>query len=396
MKSKYVYLLWIWILAGLCSCEETRRFEIGADDRVPPAAPVFLSAEPLNGGARIFFRAPVDEDLLSVEASFTNAAGKDIRVAASLFTDSLDITGFGSAGDHRVSLYAVDRAGNRSESLQITVTSLEPPVSLVAQSIRVTPSFGSMIVRWDDRLRAIVYVFVDFAYEQNGSRQEYTSVFSSYQSEARTIDSLKLFEGEPVGVKVRVEDKYGNAIPAKDTTIVLLTDEKISKAGWTLPASGTEIGGVRQSSGKNLHYVIDGLTEEDVVANYFTTEDDNPWNILIDLGGTCELSQILTHQRYYSWDNSIQGAYYRGDNVLAYNMYIWDEATGAWEFVSRHNITSPLVKQEADYVTLGHAGDRAFLYPEEPRFGKPTRYFRLEALSGKSISEITLSGRKYP
>jgi hypothetical protein len=201
---------------------------------------------------------------------------------------------------------------------------------------------------------------------------------------------------EPIDVRVRVEDKYGNSTPAKDTTILLLTDEKLPKEGWTLPAAGTEIGGIRQCDGLNMHYLIDGQTEEDVMKNYFVTEAGNPWNILIDLGENYELSQILTHQRYTWTDNSVRGAYYRGDNVLAYNMYIWDDETEVWEFVSRHSISIPLVKQESDYVTLGNAGDKAFLYPEEPRFCKPTRYFRLEAVSGKYISEITLLGRKNP
>ncbi|MDR1222792.1 MAG: DUF4959 domain-containing protein [Tannerella sp.] len=394
MKNNYLYIIWIWVLVGLCACEEARRFEISADDSVPPATPVFLRAEPLNGGARIFYGRPADEDLLSIEASYTNADGKTLRFAASYFTDSLDVIGFGSAGDYQVSLWAVDRAGNRSQSQQITVTSLESPVSLVAQSVLVLPSFGSMMIGWNDLSRASVYVYVDFSYVQNGSPQGYVSVFASNQSELRTIDSLKLFNREPVNVKVRVEDKYGNSAQAKDTTIVLLTDEKLPKEGWTLPPAGTEIGGVRQCDGLNLPYIIDGLTEEDILKNFFVTEAANPWNILIDLGGSYELSRILTHQRYSWTDNSFRGAYYRGENVLAYNMYIWDEETGAWEIVSRHSIYVPLVKQEADYVTLGHAGDMAYLYPGFPQFSKPTRYFRLEAITGRYISEITLFGRK--
>jgi hypothetical protein len=396
MKSKYLllYVLCIGGLVGFCACEETKRFEISADDSVLPGEPVFLKAEPLNGGARIFYGRPTDGDLLSIEASYTNEAGKTFRFAASYFTDSLDVIGFGSAGDHQVTLWAVDRAGNRSQSQQITVTSLEPPVSLVARSVTVLPSFGSMMIGWMDLWEANVYVYVDFSYEQNGRPQEYVNVFASNQTEIRVIDSLKLFNREPVTVKVRVEDKYGNSAPAKDTTIVLLTDEKLSKEGWSLLPAGTEIGGVKQSDGLNLPYVIDGLTEEDILKNYFITEDANPWNILIDLGGNYELSRILTHQRYSWTDNSIRGAYYRGENVLAYNMYIWDEETGTWEIVSRNSIYVPLVKQESDYMTLGHAGDMAYLYPGFPQFSKPTRYFRLEAITGRYISEITLYGKK--
>jgi hypothetical protein len=255
-----------------------------------------------------------------------------------------------------------------------------------------------MIVGWQNTLLANVYVYVDYEYLQNNISHSYTTVFSSYQNETQTIDSLKLYAQEPVKVNIRVEDKYGNSVPAKDTTIVLLTDEKLIKTGWILPDPGTEIGGIVQARGDylggDISKVIDGLTEKDIMQNFFRSIA-NPWNLIIDLGDKYELSQILTNQRYSSMEYSdVQGAYYRGDNVLAYNMYIWDEASNSWVFVSRHNITTPIVKQDTDYVRLGDAGDKTFLYPEEPRFTVPTRYFRYEALMGLSLSEISLFGRK--
>jgi len=380
-------------------CEEAKRFEISGDDSTPPAAPTFLYATPLNGGAYVHYQRPTDEDVLSIEASYKNSDGKDMRFIASYFTDSVEVLGFGQAGQHVISLCAIDRAGNRSASKEATVTALEPPVSMVAQSVRVIPSFGSIIIKWEDLMRKNIYVFVDFSYTENGAKQSFTNVFASYMTESQSIDSLKLNDGQPIDIKVRIEDKYGNSTPAKDTTILLLTDEKLSKAGWTLPAAGVEIGGVIQSDGSNddgdMPEVIDDLTEEDILKNFYLTNSNAPWNIIIDLGGEYELSRILTHQRHtWTSDMSLQGAYYRGDNVLAYNMYIWDGVNAEWEFASRHVIPTPLVKQESDYVVLGNAGDKAYLYPEEPKFSKPTRYFRFEALNGKYISEITLFGRK--
>jgi hypothetical protein len=257
-----------------------------------------------------------------------------------------------------------------------------------------------MIVKWNDALMQNVYIYVDFSYMQNGARKQSTTVFNSFSTEVRSIDSLRLFNQEPVLVKVTVKDKYGNTAQTKDTTIVLLTDEKLSKTGWYLPAPGTVIGGVTQTDGNGngeMAQVIDGLTEQDMLKNFYLTLTANPWNIIIDLGGEYELSRIVTHQRYSSLDltmsGSIRGAFYRAENVLSYNMYIWDEENQKWELVSRHNILTPVVTMETDYVTLGNAGDKAFLYPEEPKFTKPTRYFRFEAINGKYISEITLYGK---
>jgi hypothetical protein len=379
------------------SCDESKRFEISGDDTTPPSAPVFISSKPLPGGARIFYRRPADKDLLAVEASYINTSGVKVWFSASYFTDSLDVLGFDSEGEHSISLYAVDRTGNRSKASTETIISLEPAAVTVAKSVKVLPSFASMIVKWENILRQNVYLYVDFSYTKDGVPFRSTTVFDSYNTESRSIDSLKLYSDELVAVNVTVKDKYGNSAQSIDTSIVLLTDAPLSKTLWTLPVAGTVMGGAVQADGSVndglMNMVIDDVTEADVLKNFYLTSAANPWNINIDLGEKRELSRILTHQRHSYTDESVRGAYYRGDNILIYKMYIWDEDSETWEAASQNTIRVPIVNQESDYVTRGNAGDMAFLYPDEPKFSKPTRYFRFEALNGKYISEITLFGR---
>jgi hypothetical protein len=86
-------------------------------------------------------------------------------------------------------------------------------------------------------------------------------------------------------------------------------------------------------------------------------------------------------------------------------MYILDEETGEWEYISQHKISIPVGLSDLEYYKLGHAGDMAYMYPEEPEFTKPARWFRYEAIAGflenytktnniSGLSEITLYGRK--
>ena len=388
----------LWLVA----CDEAKRYEISGNDNIPPGTPVFIDSKPLPGGARIFFRPPADEDLLSIEVSYRNAAGKDVRFSASFFTDSLDIFGFGSEGEHAIDIYAVDRAGNRSKKTRTTVVSLEPPVVSVAKMVQVQSSFASMLLKWTNEFEVPVYVSVDFSYTQNGTRQNHTTEFATHLSETRSIDGINLYNDEQVSVKVNVSDKYENVVHAKDTTIMLLVDGIISKEQWSLPDPGTDIGGVNQAistNDTNLENVIDGLNDTEVAKNIFETEMTNPWSIIIDLGDEYELSRIVTHQRQSGssdgsvWGVLTQGFLYQGDNVLAFNLYVWDETILEWELVSRYNIRAPVVNSAAEYVMLGIKGDMTFLYPEEPKFSKPTRLIRYEAIRGKYISEITLYGR---
>ena len=383
----------------LAGCEEAKRFEISGGDSMPPDPPTFVGFEPLNGGARVFFLPPEDEDLLYVEASYISESGKRLRFSASYFVGSLYVYGFGREGEHLIELCAVDRTGNRSTSVFAMVESLEPAAVLVAKSVKALSSFASILMKWTNVTSEPVYVWVDLTYMQNGTLHNHTTVFTTSQTETRSIDSLKLFAGEPVMVKTIIRDKYDNVVQASDTTIVLLTDGVIAKDGWSLPEPFSEMGGIVQAYGLRLETVIDGVVDIDL-ENYFVTYQANPWNLIIDLGEEYEISRIVTHQRWTGFVTEPfgildeRGNLYRGDNVLTYNLYGWDETESKWEEFSRRVITVPVVTVASEYKALGKAGDMAFLYPVEPQFSKPTRWFRLEAVNGKYISEITLYGRK--
>ena len=394
-RREIVVILLILKIMVQTSCEEAKRFEISGNDSTPPGMPVFIDSEPLSGGARIYFRAPTDEDALAVEASYINAAGRKLRFAASIFADFLDVYGFDREGEHVIELYAIDLAGNRSASVHETVVSLEPPGVTLAKSVQALSSFASMLIKWINLSGQPLYVSVDLSYVQNGARRNHLTVFAADQSGTRAIEGLSLFNDESVTVSVNVRDKYDNVFSAKDTAIVLLVDEMISKAGWSFPDAGQVVGGIAQVSGLNMNMVNDGIVEMDVPGNYFITTQDNPWNIIIDLGDTYQISRIVTHQRWATLTSAEpQGFLYQGENVLAYNLFGWDESAEEWDWWLRRDLMMPVIRDPSEYETIGRAGDMFFIYPEEPQFTKPTRRFRFEAVNGKYISEITLYGRK--
>jgi hypothetical protein len=279
------------------------------------------------------------------------------------------------------------------------VTANEPPVSQIANTISVFPSFASLIISWNDPMRKKIYIYLDLTYMDGSVQRSHQTIYTSTMTERLTVPNLSLYGSEPVDVKVQIEDEYGNRLTALETTVTLLSDSKIDKSTWTLLPVGTVMGGVTQTNGSDyngqMFEVIDGITEETELNNFYYTNQAVPWNIIIDLGARYELSRVLTHQRFtYPIDDlAVRGSYYRGDNVLRYNIYVWDDVNGAWEFCTRNDIAEPVVEQETDYVRLGNAGDETYLYPQAPAFSRPTQYFRLEALNGKNISEITLFGR---
>jgi hypothetical protein len=429
---KYILVLTA-LFAGLYACKEQERFEIGYDDSVPPSEPTFLDYQPLYGGARLFFEIPADRDLLSIDASYVNSLGNTVRFSVSYFNDSIDVYGFNDTLEHVVELYAVDRAGNKSATVPVKVTPLEPAISRVEKSLIVKGGFSAFYVDWRNELQQNINVYVDFSYTEKGQHKEQKLIYTSTDTVVRWfIRDLELTPQEPVSIKVRVEDMYGNITPYIDKgQIIMLEDEIIPKDKWSiLENDGISIcdsmGGVPMAflGAYEGHAgdVIDGVVDDGKNGNFIhtgsrgrtggvggTSTRNTPYNIMINLGDEYELSRIVTHQRYThvgDYEGNIRLDYYRAENVGVYAMYIWDGVEQKWDSVSMHKIPMPVGKglTEMDYKSAGAAGDMAFLYPEDPKFSKPTRWFRYEAHNGfgsnytstgcNCLSEITLYGRK--
>ncbi|MDR2003086.1 MAG: DUF4959 domain-containing protein, partial [Prevotella sp.] len=192
MKKIHKYsnsiMICLLLLAGLSACKEKERFEIGYSDSVPPGMPGVRRIVPLYGGARIFFEipnVPENRDLLSVDASYVNARGKTVHFSSSYFNDSLDVLGFSDTLTKSIQLYSVDRAGNKSEVMELPVTPLEPAYTRVAKSIYVKPGFASFYVDWKNEIEQNINVYVDFSYTENGTTVERTLIYSSNLPEER-------------------------------------------------------------------------------------------------------------------------------------------------------------------------------------------------------------------
>jgi hypothetical protein len=417
---KCLYLLAALILL-IAACKKTERFAPNSDDSNPPGEVTKITYKALFGGARLYFTRPADEDLLSIQAVYKNPKGQPFTFAVSYFVDSLDVYGLADTTGTTLQVFAVDRAGNRSAATDVKVVPLQPAFTRVAESIVVKPGFSSFIVDWTNELQQNINVYVDFSYTQGGEKKSFSSVFSSnLATDRKFINDLFLGPNEPVSVKVRVEDIYGNITPDIDKgSISLYEDSKIPKTNWVLPRPNENVFGVPMCFGDGLEgrnrYVIDDIIDRGDNLNFMhtagrgrtgNTADGNiPWNFIIDLGAYYDLSRIVTVQRHSGGiANVTRGQYYRSENVGIYNIYIWDEDVKQWVQITQHKIPVPVGLSELEFVKAGEAGDMAYMYPQDPKYTKKTRWFRYEAIKGFSgnytlddancLSEITLYGKK--
>lgn len=418
MKSQFSIL--IFLSAILITCKKQPRFASENDD-TPPGKITLREYKPLFGGARFFYTLPKDEDLLGVEAVYTNKNNQSFKFMSSYFIDSVDVYGFASIAEHKVKLYAVDRSGNRSDPLEVSVVPLEPAYSKVAATIVAKPGFSSFFLDWKNELEQNITVYVDYEFPNKGTTRKLTTVFSSnLPADRRFINDLFLSPTEKVKVKIRVGDIYGNITdPIDKGEFSLYEDIQIPKQNWVLPNPNDSIGGVPMVFGNGLEgrsaKVIDGIIDRGDNLNFMHTQsrgrtgkiaDGNmPWNFIIDLGAKYEISRIITVQRHSGGlANVSRGQYYQSENVGLYNVYIWDDVSDKWEIVMQHKIPVPVGLTELEFVKTGEAGDMAYMYPDNPAYTKPTRWFRYEAVksfngnytldNANCLSEITLFGRK--
>ena len=440
MKSKKIFyalakinqtkiFLIVLLFTGFHSCEEGERYASDGNG-VQPEPPVYNGVyKPLPGGVRLYYDTPDKLNALSVDAEHTTEAGKVLRFSASFYADSLDVFGFVDAKPYDVTLYSTSSGGVKSTTQTITVTPLESALPKVFETLDAIGAVNSFFVNWENENMQNVNVFADFTFKLKGTNitRNLTTVFTSNAlQERRTIYNLELDEGETVAVKLYAEDLYGNRTEVKEMgNIEVLFDEELNKTEWYLPPSGFVMGGVTMVNGSEnegrIEHLTDGLINSGEEVNYMTSAALNPWNLIIDLGAKYELTRIITWQRRFgealqppesgvAFDPNIRqydkGILYGGVNVGRYRMWRWDDELNVWEELSEHRIPIPSGMTDIDIIRLHNTrGDEAYIHPDQPRFSKPTRYFRYQALNdftseyrgtgGRSISELSLFGRKF-
>jgi hypothetical protein len=375
------------------ACEEGERFKMNVEDSNPPATPTNLSAKALNGGIRIHYTIPKDEDLMSIEAKCG-----DNTFAVSFYTDSIDVRGLFELKEYTIEVYAVDKAGNKSQPATISQTPLESAISKVTKTFKVLPGFNGFVINWKNELQETVNVFVEYEFTQDGVKRELLTVFSSRDTTGFAIvDDLVLNSNEQVKVKVSAGDNFNNRTEAVDQgAFTLLYDGEINhfdengKNLWSYPIPFQEPpfgGGVVQAWGDEAdgrtECFIDGIIDDAPGTYNYTFISAGagnviPWNFLIDLGDYYELSRVIVHSRHGA-EIGARGAYFTGNDVGIFAAYFWDEDLEEW--VQTGVYKNPIPEgnlSELQWYILGKAGHMQYLYPSDPKFTKPVRWFRFE------------------
>jgi len=440
MKIIRYLLIFFFAIAVFFACEEEGRFAINSNDKTIPGKPVVTNIVPLDGGARIFYTVPPDEQLLQVVAEITATNGKTFKFSASYYKDSLDVWGLGDTVSYTFNIWAETRAGTKSAMVPVTVKPKTSSIWHVKNSIEVQPGFGALCVNWKNELKQTIHVYVDLDFNLAGAHKQLGVVYSSNSDSARQVIP-DLPHGGNINVKVHVQDIYGNATDfLVENNLGLLQDNKILKRTeggdpiWKLPQTNDSIDWIPMCFGDGangrLERVWDDLIDYKMGASNFMHAQDrgrtgvagqgNIWNLLIDLGGYWHISRLITHQRWDFDPATPRSRLYQNENVGHFALWVLDEdqpgdrtwniygeeISGTWVKLSDHYIPIPTGLANYEYIPLGNRGDESYMFPFTPGYTKAVRWFRYEAISAfdtangvpygamnhNCLSEVTLYG----
>jgi hypothetical protein len=301
-------LMSISILFG---CGQDAKIGLDPTDNIAPGVPTDITVKNIDGGAFINFKAPLDDDLLCVVATY-DINGIERTTKASPFSNELLVEGFGKAGTYTVVLKSVDKSKNESTPVEVVVNPTTPPVENIFNSLKVIDSFGGIKLSWENETEANIIVEVS---KKNG--EEWESVENFYSNAKKGSGSLRGFEPEPITFRFRIRDRWDNYSNYKETNNLPILEEQLDKSKFkeVIPLSGdTEAMGALP-----IRNIWDG---NNAVNCFHGIMDDVNRAITFDMGQVAKLS------RFKMWQRTQAAAWiYSHNNLKRYDIYGCTEIT---------------------------------------------------------------------
>lgn len=267
------------------------------NDGVAPGPVSNATVENLSGAAEIFYELPRDPDVLYVKALYTSKTGEVRESKVSYYNNSLMVVGFGDTSAHEVKLYAVDKGGNESPPLSVTVHPKRAPFMLVRDSLKVTAAFGGISVRYQNQEEGDVAIIV----LTDDSLGNSVPITTHYTNLERGDFSARDLPAEETGFGVYVRDRWGNTSDTLNVKVTPLFEVRLDRTkmrGVTLPSDAV------LGYGGSVFGLFDGSL--DGGAYHSGDAARMPQWFTFDMGVTVKLSRLAWFMRpgfYYSLHN---------------------------------------------------------------------------------------------
>lgn len=372
--NKHIIISIISFSILILGCTEDKH-EPNGSDNIPPGKVVINSIINRPGGAVINFTPPTDLDLLYVKGKYFNEKNENKEVIVSSYIDSLNINGFGLAGEYEVQVTALDLGNNESAPVTAEISPLEAPIHAILESIQGVEDFGGINISYENPTRASVSLNMSIENE-NGD-----VVFkeSFYTSQSNSSYSFRGYDPILTVFVIYVEDRWGNQTERRKFEVTPLEDVFLDKQLFSIVSMpGDES---FSEYGFSANQIWDGSWSNQWNCGH-TNFLSLPHQLSMDLGQNVKLNRFKLYQRggseLYKHGNPREFRIYGRENLDNLPIYDPRKPGDGWIFLGEFESFKPSglppgSNTEEDYLFQDNGED--FVFSLEAR-KKNIRYIR--------------------
>lgn len=317
MKTKYSFLLGLSLM--VCSCTE-KQLEPISGSLGKPGVVTELSAESIAGGAIISYRIPNSEDILGVKGVYTLSNGKQYEASSSFYENKLKIVGFNDTLKHVIKVYAINRAQELSDPVEITVNPLESSLSKAIKTVYIVSDFGGAQYNWRNGDKAPL-TFEFLAQDSLGVMRTMKIITSEIDTSRY---SLRGYDPSPRSFATILRDNFGNAsdtIYPTEGKITPLFEEKLNKKKMVVMRLGNDANFTNWDGADN------NMIDDNLDNFGHSPANALPAAFTVDLGCVAKPSRIVMHQRL---DQNYNYGHGNPKNFIVYGCDTKPNQNGDW------------------------------------------------------------------
>lgn len=315
MNTKYL----IFILLFFFSCTEKEQLPI-SKSLGKPGIVTDVVVEPSAGGAVISYKIPNSEDLLAVKCVYTVTNGKEYEVTASYYENKLLVQGYNDTLEHTATLYAVNRAQELSDPVEMKFSPLESSLTKAMKTVVIEPDFGGARFTWRNPEKEPLTI--EFLGPDSTGQMSTLNIMTSNID--KNVYNIRGYDSEPNNFSMILSDNYDNYSDTLSAEILPFFEEKLNKKNMRVMSLVNDKS-LTNWEGRD-EYVLD---DDHNTIGCFVTNTIPGASVTFDLGAVAKLSRLVLHPRI--WPDGTR-AYAHG-NVKIFEVYVCDHKpnqSGDW------------------------------------------------------------------
>lgn len=229
------------------------------------------------------------EDLLYIKATYQRNKDVIAQNKASVYTDTLTIVGLGDTLARDVEVVAVDRSGNMSEAVQVTIHPKTPPIKTVFKSLSVEPALSGIQLNWENEHNLNLAISVI-----RWDKKEYVPVETIYSSQTAGNYGVRKQKAKETKFGIFMRDQWMNYTDTSFVTVTPFYEEQITDlAMYTMQGDGKP---EWQDYGFRPEYLFDASRND---GGFHTTNSSGklPHQITFKCGKAYQLRRFKIFQR---------------------------------------------------------------------------------------------------